>query len=265
MFCFFYSSFFGGKMTIIQAIVVGLIQGFTEFLPISSSGHMLLAGKIMDVSVSLGFELILHVATLLAVVIIMRKDILTLLRRPFQKEVRLLAVASAATVVIVLVFRDFFESTFGGELLPYCFILTAILLLVSGFIKNPLKKEIGYLDALIIGTVQGMAALPGLSRSGSTISTSVLLGNDKKSSARFSFLLSIPIIIGSAIVELAGGGLGHVEILPLLFGFAAAFVSGLFALKFMLEKLFKSFDYFALYLLALSILLILNDLLLGWF
>lgn len=118
---------------------------------------------------------------------------------------------------------------------------------------------------MIIGVVQGCAALPGVSRSGATISAGVMLGQERQASARFSFLLSIPVIIGSSVIEIAGGGLNSISFWILFFGFAAAFVSGFFALKLMLKLFSRSADYFAIYLLALSILLLLNDFVLHWF
>lgn len=252
-------------MNIFQAIIIGLLQGLTEFLPISSSGHMLLAARLVNVKISLAEQLIMHLATLLAVVVVLKNDILGMIKRPLQRENRLIVLATIPTVIVVFFLRDLVDSPLSQTLLPYCFLITAIMLLGSGFFKSKVKKEISYLDALIIGIVQGFAAFPGISRSGSTISTSLMLGNDRQKSARFSFLLSIPIIVGSSIVEVWGGGLGSVHFLSLATGFLSAFLSGFLALKFMLKWLGASFDYFAIYLLALSVLLILNDLFLFWF
>lgn len=270
-------------MTIIEAIIIGLVQGLTEFLPISSSGHMLLAGRLLDVEVSLGLELFMHIATLLAVIIVLRKEVASCIKKPLSKPTLLIIVATIPTVLIVLLFQSFFFSAFDGRFLAYCFLLTAILLMAASIIKpkkasgqltTPLKninyheslKSVSFIDATIIGCVQGFAALPGLSRSGSTISTGMMLGNEKTTIARFSFLISIPIIIGSSILELSGNGLSMagVTILPLIFGFLAAFLSGLFAIKFMLKKLLLSFNMFAIYLLALSIFLFLDMFILGW-
>lgn len=251
-------------MNILEAIIIGIIQGLTEFLPVSSSGHMLLAARILDAEISLAFELMLHIATLLAVVLIMRKDIFELIKKPFQRQTGLLLASTVVTALILFFLLDFFKSSFSGQLLPYCFIVTAILLLCSGFFKER-KQKMSYVDALIIGVVQGCAALPGISRSGSTISAGVMLGAERGAAARYSFLLSIPVIIGSSIVEIAGGGLSSVSFWPLFFGFASAFVSGFFALKLMLKLFSHSADYFAVYLLALSILLLLNDFVLHWF
>ncbi|MCL2675854.1 MAG: undecaprenyl-diphosphate phosphatase [Firmicutes bacterium] len=251
-------------MNILEAVIIGIIQGLTEFLPISSSGHTILAGRILGVEANLAFELILHLATLCAVIIVMRKDIFALVKKPFQKETGLLLSATAVTTVILLLFLDFFKSTFDGQFLPYCFIITAIMLLCAGFFKQS-QRKMTYLDALIIGVVQGCAALPGISRSGSTIAAGTMLGQERGRAARFSFLLSIPVIIGSSVVEITGGGLSGVAFLPLFFGFFAAFVSGLLALRLMLKLFSRSADYFAIYLLALSILLLLNDFILHWF
>jgi len=270
-------------MTILEAIIIGLVQGFTEFLPISSSGHMLLAGRLLGVEVSLGYELFMHIATLLAVLIVLRKEVFSCIRKPISKPTLLIITATVPTVLIVLAFRSFFVSTFDGRFLAYCFLATAILLTAATMIKPKKSKQldlklknninyheelksVSFIDATIIGVVQGFAVLPGLSRSGSTISTGMMLGNEKTTIARFSFLISIPIIIGSSILELSGNGLNMsgISIFPLIFGFLAAFLSGLFAIKFMLKKLLLSFNMFAVYLAALSIFLFLDMFILGW-
>jgi len=304
-------------MSIWQAIVIGLIQGLTEFLPISSSGHMILVGRLMNIEVGLGYGLAMHLATLLAVLIVLRKEVWSVARRPFSKSALLIVAATIPTVLIVLAFRGFFTAAFDGRWLGLSFLITAILLMAatlriskkvqssdSGIISgdtlkkapipttynpcltqpniNPhintaeksgskteeppkkLTKKLNFLDAVIIGIVQGFAALPGISRSGSTISTGILLGNEKQSIAKFSFLISIPIILGSSILELAGGGIGNITPIPLIFGFISAFISGYFAIKFMLKKLLLSFDIFVIYLLALSIFLFMDKLWLGW-
>lgn len=246
-------------MSVLQAAILGIIQGLTEFLPVSSSGHMLLLGRIMDVRVSLSFELIMHLATLAAVVIVLRKDIWSVVKKPLGKEARLILTATVPTVIIVLLFRSTLEKAFDGGALKYCFLITAIMLVASGLISSPRKTEMRYTDALIIGAVQGLAALPGISRSGSTITAGVMTGNSREKSAKFSFILSIPIILGSAAVSLIEGGWAETPFVPLAVGFICAFISGLFALKFMLKFLKRSFDYFAVYLIALSLFMMLND------
>ena len=250
-------------MTIWEAIVIGIIQGLTEFLPVSSSGHILLTERILGVSGDLSFTLILHLATLLAVVIVMRKQIWDTIRTP--KKWGPLIVATLFSALVVFALGGWLEEALsGGKYLAACFLITAVLLLVSGFIK-PKKQEIKYFDAVIIGVMQGLAVLPGISRSGSTVATSVLLGNERSSSVSFSFLLSIPIIVGSALIDLIAEGLGSVQILPMLFGFIAAFISGLGAVKFMLKLTAGASDIFAIYLTVLAAFIIVNDMLLHLF
>lgn len=244
-------------MTVLEAIIIGIVQGLTEFLPVSSSGHILLTQRILGLESDLGFTLILHLATLLAIVLVMRKQIWDTIRAP--KSWGPLIVATVFSGIVVLLFNGIFKSAFDGRFLSACFLITAIMLLCSGFVK-PKKQKIGYFDAVIIGLVQGLATLPGISRSGSTISAAGLLGNERKQSVSFSFMLSIPIIVGSALIDLITEGVGSIQFLPLIFGFISAFISGLFAIKFMLKLTAKSFDGFAIYLTALSAFLIVNDL-----
>ncbi len=236
------------SMNVLEAFIIGIVQGLTEFLPISSSGHILLVERIMGVQSELSFTLVLHLATLIAVVIVMRKRIYDTIRAPKKWLPLILATIFSALVVFAL--GDLIEPMMSGSFLAICFLITAIMLLVSGFIK-PKKKEVNTFDAVIIGIVQGLAVIPGISRSGSTVSTAVMLGNEKEESVSFSFLLSIPIIIASAAIDLLTEGISSVPFLPLLTGFIAAFFSGLFAVKFML-KVTRSYDGFAVYLAALS-------------
>lgn len=257
-------------MSIFESFILGLVQGLTEFLPVSSSGHLILVSQILGLEkMSVGFELICHLGTLLAVIIALNKDILAVIKKPLGKPMRLIVVATIPTVIIVVAFRGFFRSAFGGEYLVYGFLITAILLLIVGFAprKATPNKQMSYLDAVIIGTAQGIAALPGISRSGSTIAAGSLLGLDRATSARFSFLICIPIIIGSSLVELITNGVGvSIGVLPLLIGFFTSFASGFFAIKVMLKLLNKfNLDIFAIYLFILSTLMLLNQFLIHLF
>ncbi len=248
-------------MSVLEAIVLGLIQGLTEFLPVSSSGHILLAQRIMGVESELGFTLILHLATLLAVAIVMRKRIWDTIRTP--KKWGPIILASIFSALVVFALGDALESVLKGKFLAASFLITAVLLLLSGFVK-PKKREMTCFDAVIVGCVQGLAVLPGLSRSGSTVSAAALLGYEKEEAVSFSFLLSIPIIVASAAIDLLTEGISSIPFLPLLFGFISAFTSGLAAVKLML-KITRSYDAFAIYLTALSAFLLINDLLLHLF
>ena len=189
-------------MSYLQSFILGLLQGLTEFLPVSSSGHTLLAGWLLGVEIPLAFELILHLATLLAVIIFYRKSVFARIKRPFCQGNLYLALATMVTAVIAFLFRKFYEDGLSSiSMLPLFFALTAGILAVGSCVKpRPTKMNAG--KSAIIGLTQGLACLPGLSRSGTTISTALILGVDKQESTEFSFLLSIPIVLGSAIIEL---------------------------------------------------------------
>ncbi|MBR2967151.1 MAG: undecaprenyl-diphosphate phosphatase [Clostridia bacterium] len=249
-------------MSVWQAILVGIIQGLTEFLPVSSSGHILLVSRLIGVEPSLSFTLILHVATLLSVVIAMRKEIADFLRS--KDKWGKIILATLCSLVVIFGLKGLLSDALDGKFLGISFLLTAALLIVSGFAK-PTKDAVGYLDAAIIGCVQGLAAAPGISRSGSTISTAMLVGVEKKASVSFSFLLSIPIIIGSATLDLITHGVGSISVLPLAIGFISAFAAGTVAVKIMKRLTAAINDAFAVYLIALSILVAINDLFLHLF
>ena len=247
-------------MTIPAAIFYGILQGLTEFLPVSSSGHLVLFNKIFGTNCDfVFFSVLLHLATLLAVLIVLWKDIKFLFKNPFSKPAKMLYSATIPTILIVLCFKGFFEGSFNGELLPLCFMITALLLIITQvFGKSIRTKKISYKTAITIGLVQGLAVLPGISRSGSTICTGVLCGLDSKNASRFSFLLSIPIILASIFHELLGvitkgAPLFDVGIIPTLIAFVCAFVVGLLCVKFMLTAFQKiSLWWFAGYLIILA-------------
>ena len=256
-------------MSVLESFILGLVQGLTEFLPVSSSGHTVIAGKLLGLpQVPMAFELTVHLASLLSVIIVLRKQVFEIIKKPLGRDMRLIIVATLPSALIVLLFKSFFEAAFSGEYLIYCFLITAMLLIISGSVRpKMIKPEISYFDAIVIGMAQGVAALPGISRSGSTISTAKMLGNSAENSTRFSFLISIPIIIGSAVFEFItnDSALG-IGVLPLCVGFTAAFLSGLFGAALM-TKIFsrRSLDGFAIYLFLLSVFLLCNDLFLGIF
>lgn len=248
-------------MKLWEALILGLVQGLTEFLPVSSSGHLVLVERILGITnTSLAFELITHLGTLLAVIIVMRSKIWELIKRPFGEMTLKIVIATLPTVAIVVLFEGIFRTAFDGRYLVYSFLTTAVLLTITSFVKPvKVKSEIGYLDAAIIGIAQGFAAMPGISRSGTTICTSVLLKNDRQKSADFSFLISIPIIIGSAAMELIGyKSMGQIGFLPLIIGFITSFATGLLSIKLLLKAL-NNLHGFAIYLVVLSVFLLLND------
>lgn len=262
---------------ILVLIILGVIQGLTEFLPVSSSGHLVLFYEIFGVKGdTLILSILFHVATLLAVVIYYRKEIIKLLKNPFCPTNMKIIVTTMFTVIVYLIFRPIIDKTFNGEYLFIFFILTAIILYVSDYIaeKNIITKRlinipisyditnlpITYKQAIIIGLSQGVACIPGISRSGSTIATARIMGIDN-SSTTFSFLISIPIIIGSLILNIIeGGSLAVDSYMGVIVGFIAAFIVGLLAISLMIKLVKKcKLIYFSYYLLILATFLVLND------
>ena len=242
--------------------VLGLVQGLTEFLPVSSSGHLVLVSKLFGMQQnSLFLSVLLHVATLLAVLIVLRKEIWQLVCHPFSKQTLLYVVATMPTILIVIIFKGFFESTFSGDFLPICFMITAVLLVVTSlYSKNKKGKDITYKNAIIMGISQGIAVLPGISRSGATICAGLLSGSDKKQTTKFSFIMSIPIIICSLVYEVYNCITSGVEFFSgsvwlVVMSFVVAFVSGIFAIKCMLKIVEKGkYYYFSVYLVVVAII-----------
>ncbi|AZJ34098.1 undecaprenyl-diphosphate phosphatase [Tenacibaculum singaporense] len=249
-------------MDLLEAIILGIIQGLTEFLPVSSSGHLELAKALFgDTSVpqeSLTFTVVLHAATALSTVVVFRKEIAEIFRGLFQfkwnEEMQFsvkIVLSMIPAVVIGLAFEKELESFFGGKVLLVGFMLlvTAVLLLLADKAKNT-NKSVSFKSSVIIGISQAIAMLPGISRSGATISTSVLLGVDRTKAARFSFLMVVPLILGKVAKDILSGDINFQssEIVPLSAGFVAAFISGLLACTWMIALVKKSkLSYFSLY------------------
>jgi len=243
-------------MTTIEAAILGVVQGLTEFLPISSSGHLVIAQHFLNVNDGgLFFEVLLHFATLLAVVAVYRKDIIDLIKRPFQKYTYILLIGTIPTGIIGLVFKDSFEQMFSSvTIVGYMLLVTGFILLAAEFFSRIIftSPEVKYWQGFVVGIAQGLAITPGISRSGTTIATGLLLGLDRKEAARFSFLLSIPAIFGASILEMKDLTLSTAMsvglILPYAVGFAAAAVSGYLAIKLLLGMLTKGkLYYFSIY------------------
>ena len=238
--------------------LLGLVQGLTEFLPVSSSGHLVLFSKIFGVEESLFISILLHAATLFSIFVVFWKDIWRLIRHPFSRETILLVVATIPTCVIALVLLPFIKKSFSGEFLPFCFLISAIMLFVAEYLtKNKAGKEINYKTAIVIGIAQGFAVFPGISRSGTTISAGLLAGADKKSTAKFSFLMSIPIVLLSLVMEIYEISVGGLQITypiwAILLSVIVAFTSGIFAIKYMMRLTEKgNFKWFSLYLFLLG-------------
>ena len=252
-------------MNILKAVILGIVQGFTEFLPISSSGHLVLFQKLFGISQPmLSFDVVLHLGTLVAVFIVFWGDILAILKKPLQNITYMLIVATIPAVVVGLLFDKQIGALFtGGITLALGFIITGLLLIYSDRIKNPqkLEKDIRFTDAVVIGCMQAIAIAPAISRSGSTITAGLHQRLSRETAARFSFLLSIPAILGAAvltardIIKGPGGAAGFLSAgtLPLIFGFLAAALSGYLSIRFMLDLIKKSkLSYFGYYVLVLA-------------
>lgn len=263
-------------MNEIDAIILGIVQGLTEFLPVSSSGHLELGKAILgDQSVpeeSLLFTVVLHFATALSTIVVFRRDIWQLLKGVIKMQwnedlqfVSKIAISMIPAVVVGLFFEEQLEALFGGNiLLVGCMlIITAVLLFLADKSKNT-DKKVSFKNAFIIGVSQAIAMLPGISRSGATISTSVLLGNDKNKAARFSFLMVIPLIFGKIAKDILSGELtsNTQNFTTLSLGFIAAFIAGLFACTWMISIVKNSkLTYFAVYCVIVGLIAIIFSLL----
>jgi undecaprenyl-diphosphatase len=258
-------------MDYIHAIILGIIQGLTEFLPVSSSGHLELGKAILGDEAlkeeGVLFTVIVHFATALSTIVVFRKDIIELItglfqfknNEQFQFSLKII-LSMIPAVVIGLAFEEQIDALFDGNIffVGLMLILTAVLLFFADKAKNTLK-EVTTKDAIIIGISQAIAILPGISRSGATISTSVLLGVDKSKAARFSFLMVVPLILGKIAKDILSGDISTETqgIGVLTAGFIAAFLSGLFACQWMIKLVRKSqLKYFAIYCFIVGLIAI---------
>lgn len=235
-------------MDTLQAIILGVVQGLTEFLPVSSSGHLQLANEILGTDLNpesnLTFSLTLHAATVLSTVVILWAEIWKLIKGVFsrtftaeQAYVLKIIISMIPVGIVGLFFKDYIEAAFSSiAVVGVMLLVTAALLSFAYYAKPRQKESLSYRDAFIIGLAQAVAVLPGLSRSGSTIATGLLLGNKKESVAQFSFLMVLPPILGNALLDCLKGDFGGgVETLPLVAGFVTAFITGCIACKWMID------------------------------
>jgi undecaprenyl-diphosphatase len=253
-----------------EALLLGLIQGLTEFLPVSSSGHLALADAFFGVkpTESLYFTVVVHGATVLSTLFVFWKEIYDLIKGTFQFRVNdelkytgKIIVSMIPVAIMGVFFKDFVENMFAGNLvaLGIEFMITAALLALTHFIK-PRERDITYSDSFLIGIAQAIAVVPAISRSGATIATGLLLGNKKDEIVKFSFLMVILPVMGANVVELLKGGtsVSNISILSIIIGFFAAFISGYFACRWMIALVRKSkLIWFAVYCGIIGLLAIL--------
>lgn len=254
-------------MNWLEALLLGLVQGLTEFLPVSSSGHLTIGQELLNLNTSaadnLLFTVTVHTATVLSTIVILWKEIEGLFKGTFltttwneeKTYVAKICLSMIPVFIVGMFFKDEVEAIFGSGLMIVgcCLLLTATLLTFAYYAKPRQKETISYCDAFIIGLGQAIAVLPGLSRSGTTIATGLILGNKKESVAQFSFLMVLIPILGETFLNIIDmiqdpsliGGIGF---LPLTIGFLAAFLSGCFACKFMINLVKRGkLIYFAIY------------------
>ena len=267
-------------METFEALILGLLQGLTEYLPVSSSGHLAIGSHILGIEAeeNLMFTVAVHVATVLSTLVVLGGEIIRLVRGTFgpfnagasglarlnadQRYMLNILVSMIPIFVVGIFFKDAVESIFGQGLLVVgcCLLVTAGLLAYSYYGKPRQKEQISLRDAFIIGIAQAVAVLPGLSRSGSTIATGLILGNNKAHMAQFSFLMVIPPILGEALLDTIkaakegfGAAFGDLSVMALVVGFVAAFVSGIAACKWMIGIVRRGkLIYFAYYCVAVG-------------
>lgn len=254
---------------ILRSIVLGIIQGLTEFLPVSSSGHLEIAKFILGEDAvgeeSLFMTVVLHFATALSTIVIFRKFIWDIVKSAFSKEGKYsrlfvvnIVISMIPAALVGVFFDDLMEQLFNKNILLVCamLIVTGLLLYVADMAKNT-NKKVGAFEAIIIGISQAIAILPGISRSGATISTSVLLGIDREEAARFSFLMVVPLIFGKIAKDLLDDSFTtfSANLVELGAGFIAAFITGLIACTWMIALVKRSqLKYFSYYCFAIAII-----------
>ena len=259
----------------LQALILGIIQGLTEYLPVSSSGHLAIGANLFGMSgeENLTFTVVLHVATVLSTVVILWSEIVWIFRDLFKwkwnegtRYIVNILISIIPVAIVGFFFKDKIEAVFGSGLLivGIMLLVTAALLTFSYFAKPRQKERITGFHAFIIGIAQACAVMPGLSRSGSTIATGLLLGDKKEKLAQFSFLMVIPPVLGEALLDVkdmfevgVSEAMGGISPLALIVGFLAAFITGCFACKWMINLVKKGkLVWFAVYCALVGILAI---------
>lgn len=255
-------------MNFFEAFVLGIIQGLTEFLPVSSSGHLEISKYLfgIDADASFSFSVAVHGATVLSTIVVFWQEIVKLVRGTMEfkyntetKYVLKILVSLIPVMVVGLFFKDYVESYFNGDIVfvGFMLLITAGLLILSGLIKGS-DRTINYLDALLIGIAQAFAVLPGISRSGATISAGLLIGNNKQELAKFSFLMVLIPVLGANFIELIGGDFNKVSsvgTIDIIVGFISAFITGYIACKWMIKIVKKGkLFWFGIYCIVIGLL-----------
>ena len=249
-------------MKILQVVFLGIIQGVTEFLPISSSGHLVIFQSFLEVSEGLTLDVFLHFGTLLAVVIVFREDIagMITLRAKYKKLTYYVILGSVPAGVIGILFEDIFEELFSTvTVVGFALLVTGILLWISDRMKDEERnlKDMKLSDAVVVGLAQAFAIIPGISRSGSTIVGGLFKGLNRQLAAKFSFLLSVPVIGGATLLEaknLITEGFGNITFLELFAGTLSAVIAGYFSIKLLLKLITQEkLSIFAYYCWAVGI------------
>lgn len=234
-------------MDTLQAILLGVVQGLTEFLPVSSSGHLQIAKELLGVEIeqNITFDVTLHAATVLSTIVVLWSELWRLIKgcfsRRFNEEqayVLKVILSMIPAGVVGVFFADEIEALFSSLwFVGLMLLLTAALLSFAYYAKPRQKREISYRDAFVIGLAQAAATMPGLSRSGSTIATGLLLGDEKSAVAHFSFIMVIPVILGKMLLDIVSGEMATMSVPTeaLVSGFIATFISGALACRFMIE------------------------------
>ncbi len=248
------------NMELLDIIILAFVQGITEWLPISSSGHLVIAEELLGISTPFYYNILLHVATLAVIFLIFWKDILKILkafaeRNWESKDGKLgiyIILGSIPTAIIGFTFHDTFQSFFADiRVVGFALIVTGILLFSTKFAKR--KRSFRWYDSIFIGIAQGLAIIPGISRSGSTISTGLLLGLDKRQVTTFSFLLAVPAIIGASIFDFSAEPITGL----MLFGLILTAIVGYISLKILLRLILQNkFHYFGWYCLTIGIIIL---------
>ncbi len=258
-----------------MALFFGVVQGLTEFLPVSSSGHLQIFNELFHCGTgeeNMMFTIVVHAATVCSTIVALRKEILALLTglfrfkwNPETQYLAKIAISMIPIMVVGLFFKDYVESIFGSGILVVgcCLLVTAALLTFSYYAKPRPKENISFKDAFIIGLSQAIAVLPGLSRSGTTLSTGILLGNKKEQVAKFSFLMVLVPILGEAFLELISGDMAStsIPVSSLIIGFVSAFVSGYLACTWMIRLVQRGkLVYFAYYCFIVGAIIVASKL-----